>query len=152
MKKIVSLLLIVLVIVFACGCGGVKIEDENGADNFELATITKDNIIKMDLGASSYGENTSGSSSYTKFSGDDFSGVAEIYNESYSKSDIIIDLIDYEIKGGNFKLVAVCDDEIIHEFVPTDKADVVTLEDVSGNLSLRIAGESAEFTFMIDVW
>lgn len=151
MKKIFSLLLVVLMVIFASGCG-VQIEDTNGADNYDIVTLTEENIIKMNVGASSYSESTSGSSAYTKYSGKTFSGVAEIYSSTYFKSDIIIDIVDYKIKAGNFKLVAVCDDEIIHTFEPTDVADIVTLEDINGTLSIRMVGESAEFEFKMDIW
>lgn len=151
MKKLISMLLIALMVVCVCGCG-VTIEDNNGADNYELATLTEDNIIKMDTGASSYKSSTSGNSSYTKYSSKDFSGVEEIYTSTYTNSDVIIDLVDYKIDGGNFKLVVVCDDEIIHTFEPTDTADICTLKDISGALSVRMAGESAAFEFKIDIW
>ena len=36
MKKLISMLLIALMVVCVCGCG-VTIEDNNGADNYELA-------------------------------------------------------------------------------------------------------------------
>lgn len=151
MKKILLTLMISLMIVFLCGCGP-NFEDTNGDNDISLATITEENIIKMDLGASDYKESTSSASDYKKFSSENFSGVCEIFSETYIKSDVIVDIVDFDVNSGNFKLVAVCDDKIIHEFEPGDKGNVVTLEDVDGGFSIRMAGESADFEFRIDVW
>lgn len=51
------------------------------------------------------------------------------------------------VEEGNFRMVLVVDDEIVHEFALNELTQTYVLEDVSGYVALRIAGESANFTF-----
>ena len=52
MKKALCLLAAVLLCFGVSGCGGEGYEDTNGADDFTLETITDENIINLDVGAS----------------------------------------------------------------------------------------------------
>ncbi len=127
------------------------IEDTNGADNYALTTITDENIINMDMG--SLGGPKKSTSVLTgdaiEFSGDKFTGVAEIlYDNFIGTSDFDLSLTNFEITGGNFRMVIVHDDKIVAELTPDMFVDY-RLEDVTGTVSLRIAGESASFKFYI---
>ena len=130
--------------------GGIEhIEDTNGATNYALQTITPQQIVDMSTGSIG-GPNITRSSllgSTVEFSAKKFTGVAEIlYDNFLLPSDFEINLTGYEIYGGNFQLVVVHDDQIVATLEPGLFVDY-RLEDVTGHVALRIAGESASFTF-----
>ena len=60
MKKFFALLLTALLLLSCTACTSAKIEDTNGPDNFELNTITDQNILKLDLPSSGHGYKTGG--------------------------------------------------------------------------------------------
>jgi uncharacterized protein (AIM24 family) len=112
----------------------------------------------MDDGEAPTAENTSGGGASKsiiggdvyEFSAEKFTGVYEIlYDNYFGPSDFELNLTNYEIRGGNFRLVVVHNDEIVAELEPDMFVDYL-LEDVTGTVSLRIAGESASFKFYID--
>ena len=152
-KLISSIIFVVMVgagIFFFLSSDVEHIEDTNGADNYELTTITDQNIIKMDIGALGSSRSKSIlSGDLVKFSSKKFTGVEEImYNNYIGKSDVYFQLLNYEITGGNFKLVVVLNDEIIDEIEPGMIVDY-RLDDIKGTFSLRIVGESASYKFGI---
>ena len=55
------------------------------------------------------------------------------------------------VTSGNFKLVAVNNDQIIHEFDLDAFNEDFWFEDLTGSFAIRVAGESAAFEFSIDV-
>lgn len=125
------------------------IEDTNGADDFSLQTITEENIIKLDFGA--VGGPTISRSSFwneiVEFSADKYTGVTEIlYDNFIGTSDFEVDISSFEVYGGNFQMVVVHNDEIVATLEP-DTFVNYRLEDITGYVSLRIAGESASFGF-----
>ena len=126
------------------------IEDTNGPDNYSLTTITDQNIIKRDMGATGLSRSKSLLTGDTHtFSSDKFTGVEEImYNNYILNSSDYFTIYNYEIKEGNMKMVVVLDDEIIAELEPGMVVEY-DFKDVNGTLSLRIAGESAAFRFDI---
>ena len=129
--------------------GTDHIEDTNGSENFSLQTIANQDIVDMSTG--SIGGPTISRSMLTgdtvEFSAEKFTGVYEIlYDNFIGKSDFEVDLTAYEIYGGNFKLVVVHNDEIVAVLEPGLFVNY-RLEDITGYVSLRIAGESASFSF-----
>lgn len=152
-KKILTGLgALVLVVVAAAWImldGTDHIEDTNGPENFSLQTITDQNIIDSSTG--SIGGPTISRSILTgdtvEFSAEKFTGVYEVlYDNFFLPSDFEVNLTAYEIYGGNFKLVVVHNDSIVAVLEPDLFVDY-RLEDVTGYVSLRIAGESASFRF-----
>lgn len=130
------------------------IEDTNGEDNFELQTITEQQIVDMSIG--SVGGPKISKSILTgdtvEFSAQKFTGVYEIlYDNFIGKSDFEINLTGYEIYGGNFKLVVVHNEQIVAVLEPGLFVDY-RLEDIKGYVSLRIVGESASFAFSMSQW
>ena len=123
------------------------IEDTNGADNYSLQTITDDNITKMDLGALNLNESTDNISNTTTYSSNKFTGVSEIYGENIIGNRFEITINHARVDSGNFKIVLLEDDEIVHEFKLNELTQTYVLENPSGYISLRIAGESADFMF-----
>ena len=146
MKRIFALLLTLALALSLTACGSVKIEDTNGPDNFALNTITDQNILNLDLPSGGYGTKTSGLLSKTvTHSGKDFSGVVEVLWTDMIAGDFVLDLMDYTVTGGNFRMVVVNEDRIIADIEPGTTQ--ILLEGVKGRVALRIAGESAAYSF-----
>ena len=153
-EKTKKILLIIGAVALIAVCGfwflsdGLEhIDDTNGADNFALQTITDDNIINLDTGALNLKESTDAISNTTTYSSDKFTGVAEIYGINYVGNRFDITINHARVDSGNFKIVLLEDDRIVHEFKLNELSQSFTLENPSGYISLRIAGESADFLF-----
>jgi len=147
---IAAAIVIVAVVAVWFILGGTEhIEDTNGPDNYALQTITDENIIKMDMGATG-GPKISKNiiqGDTVEFSAEKFTGVYEVlYDNFIGKSDFVLDMTGFSVTGGNFKMVVIHDDKIVATLEPDMFVDYC-LEDVTGTVSLRIAGESASFTF-----
>ncbi len=154
MDKLKKILVPVLVVIFVAVCGiwmfssdVEHIEDTNGADNYSLQQITDSNIINMDIGALNYSESTDNITNTTTHYSDKFTGVAEIYRTNIKANRFDITVNHAQVNSGNFKLVLVHNDEIVHEFTLNELVQSYTLENPDGTVSLRIAGESADFMF-----
>ena len=146
MKRIFALLLTLALALSLTACGSVKIEDTYGPDNVALNTITDQNILTLDQPSGGYGTKTSGLLSKTvTHSGKDFSGVVEVLWTDMIAGDFVLDLMDFTVTGGNFRMVVVNEDRIIADIEPGTTQ--ILLEGVKGRVALRIAGESAAYSF-----
>jgi len=151
MRKITLVLLLTLIL---SGCG-TKYEDTNGNDDYTLQTITDENIIKLETGASGlkYTENHLGEiiASY-EYSSKNFNGVEQIYLTNFVlPSDIEIYIGHMNVKKGNFRLVVINEEKIIFD-IPLDAfGDTFRFENLTGSFSVHVAGESAAFEFYIDI-
>ena len=123
------------------------IEDTNGADNYSLQQITDDNIIKKDIGALNLSETRDVLSNMPVYSSEKFTGVSEIYMTNIIGNRFDITVYNMVVNAGNFKIVLVHNDEIIHEFKLNELTETYTLKNPEGTVALRIAGESADFEF-----
>ena len=72
------------------------------------------------------------------------SGVLELY-EDRLKNETLDITVSCEITKGNARLVLIVDGEIVHDFDLNGADQSLVLENVSGNVSLKIAGESAGY-------
>ncbi len=123
------------------------IEDTNGEENFELQTITDEDIAKIEMGSLNVTTSTNSITNMTEISSSKFTGVYEVlYTNLIGKSDFLLNIYDFQINGGNFKMVVVHNGKIIHTLTPENSEEYL-LEDVNGTVSLVIAGESADFSF-----
>ncbi|MBQ8015553.1 MAG: hypothetical protein IJ264_05140 [Clostridia bacterium] len=153
-KKIIAIVgAVVLVIVCAVwflGSDLEHIEDTNGAENFALQTITDDNIIKRDVGAMGLEKSTDAISNTTTYSSEKFTGVEEIYSNNIWGNRLEITINHARVDSGNFKIVLLEGEKIVHEFALNELTHSYVLENPNGYISLRIAGESADF--MLDYY
>ena len=156
-KKLKDLVILVLAAAFvAVACiwifsdGLEHIEDTNGPDNYNLTTITDENIINRDIGSRNMSMSSGLFDDGITFSSDKFTGVYEVFLTNFiAPSDLLLELDNYHITEGNFKMVIVCNDEIIFTFEPGMFSECY-LQGLTGTVALRIAGESAAFTFHMD--
>ena len=127
------------------------IEDMNGPNDYSLNTITEEDIIKQDIPASGFKKSKGFFSDGIKFSAKEFSGVCEImYTHMLFDSDFELDVNNLEINSGNF-IIAVVNDGKIAAVIDAENPSC-SLTDVNGDLSVVIAGESAEFSFQLPGW
>ena len=132
------------------------IEDTNGPEDFSLVTITDENIINLDMGARNSMtvrekgvklggiKINKGFEIYSK----KFTGVTEVMYQNYIfASGVVFELEYLKVESGNFKMVLVYEDEIIQVIEPSDEPIRIELGELRGTLSLRIAGESAAYSF-----
>ena len=148
-KLFVPIILVVVIIagVMLFNSDLEHIEDTNGAENFELQTITDEDIAKIEMGSLNVGTSKNSITNMTEISSSKFTGVYEVlYTNLIGKSDFLLNIYDFQINSGNFKMVVVHDGEIVHTITP-ENAEEFLLEDISGTVSLVIAGESADFSF-----
>ena len=135
------------------------IPDTNGPDDYSLAVITDENIINRDMGA--VNPATVKRTNLTvggldldptvKISSKDFSGVYQVLHTNYIyPSDLTVYLMHLKVNSGNFKMAVVLDDKIVGVIEPSDESIEFILEDIGGDFSLVIAGESAEYEF--EMW
>ena len=75
----------------------------------------------------------------------DYSGVTEILSTNLIAGTFAVDLMDFTVTGGNFRMVVVNEDRIIADIEPGTQQ--ILLEGVKGRVALRIAGESAAYSF-----
>lgn len=127
------------------------IEDTNGADNYWLQEITDDNIIKLDIGAKNLSETHSVLSSLPEYSSKKFTGVSELYQTNIIGNRFDITIYNLWVESGNLKVVLLHNDEIVHEFKLNELSQTYTLKNPKGTVSLRVAGESADFTMSYDL-
>ncbi|MBR3976143.1 MAG: hypothetical protein IKJ88_09830 [Clostridia bacterium] len=127
------------------------IEDTNGEDVYILQKINDYNIIDMDIGALNVVQSNELFNNLPTYKSDKFTGVYEIFHENLIANRFDITLYNTTVNSGNFRIVLVYNDEIVHEFKLNELMQSYTLEDVKGTVSLRIAGESADFKFSYDL-
>lgn len=128
------------------------IEDANGPDNYALVTITDENIIKQDMGSMNVKRSSGILNDGITFSSNKFSGVYEVFSTNFLfDSDFTMDLTNFYVNGGNFRMALVNEGKIVATVEP-DMFASVELHDLNGSFSLVIAGESADFEFTLDGW
>lgn len=146
-------LLMAVVLVAVCAVwfltdGVEHIDDTNGPEDSALAVITDGDIIAADWGAVGLTRSTDAISGTVRFHSDRFSGVREImWTDVLFSTGTTLQIIDFQVNAGNFKMAVVNDGEIIRVISPGE--DLIDLGSVEGRLSLVIAGESADFSFRL---
>lgn len=151
MKKLISavfaIVLIVIAVFWFSGDDLNHIEDTNGASNYSLQTITDENIRNLDIGALNIVKHDNLIGETVTYQSDCFTGVYELFRENIVTNHFEITINHAQVNAGNFKMVLCIDDEIVHTFALNELTQTFILEDVAGTVSLRIAGESADFMF-----
>lgn len=146
---ILGIAVLVVCIIWFINDDFTHIEDTNGADNYSLQTITDEDIVKREMASMGAGTKTDSLTNTETHFSNKFSGVTAIYTDNiiFSSGEITFTVNHAEVTKGNFKIVLVVDDEIVHEFKLNELTQSFTLEDVKGEIALVIAGESAAYSF-----
>ena len=143
MKRLLAVLLTALLLLGCTACASAEIEDTNGPEDSSLAVITEENILKLDLPSGGYGVRTN--SNRVTCYGKGFSGVTEILSTNLLAGTFEVNLMDFTVSGGNFRMVVVHDDKILMDVAPG--TEQIRLDGLKGYISLRVAGESADYSF-----
>ena len=154
MNKIFKILICLYLCVFLFACGE-EYADTNGADNYTLQTITDSNIINLELGASGLGykeQNIAGVVFSNEYYSKNFNGVERIYNTNFIlPSDVMIYIGYLTVDSGNFRMVIVNDDKIIYDVESGTFNEMLRFDNLKGNFSIHLAGESADFELNLEV-
>lgn len=141
-------------VVVVCGIwfltdGAEHIEDTNGPDNDALTTITDQDIIDREMGCLGLEKTTNNLTRTVKFHSGKFTGIYEVmWTDVLFSTGQSIEVLDFEVNAGNFKMVVLHEGEIAAVIEP-DALATADLGEIKGNVSLVIAGESADFSFRI---
>ena len=148
-KRLYGILAVVVVVVCLVSfltSGLEHIEDTNGDGDRSLTMITDQDIIERKMGSMGLRKSTNNLNNTICFSSNKFTGVYEImWTNVIFSSGLRIDWMNYEVNAGNFKMVVLVDGQIAAVAEPG--VDCVELGEVKGDVSLVIAGESANFSF-----
>jgi len=150
MNKWIFLFVSVFIILSLSSCGVTTYQDTNGPSDYSLQTLTEEDIIRgaktSKILSSSITLNNK-----TVCKAKTMSGVEELYKTNL-KNETLCLTISSEITKGNARLVIVFNDEIIHDFALHMSDQIFTLEDVTGTVSLKLAGESTgyEITYLVE--
>ncbi len=144
---VVAVVIIIVTIIWFMQSDIKHIEDTNGTDNYVLQQITDTNIINRDIGAMGLEISKNSLSNVTTYSSKKFTGVEEIYGNNIWGNRFEVTINHARVDSGNFRIVLLEDDKIVHEFKLNELTQTYVLENPSGYISLRIAGESADFQF-----
>ena len=144
MKKRLFTSLLLFLSLSLSGCS--HIEDNNGLNNYELQTITTDDIINgtnhIEFVSKSWNSDINGIRT-SQLSIKKFSGVKEIHS-TYLTNESITYYISNEVYEGNFLICIVNNDKIV-ETIKANETKTITLNEIKGKCILKIAGESANF-------
>ena len=145
--KILAALMILVMTMGLLGCAPDQIEDSNGPEDYSLTTITDQQIIDCNMGSSSITMKTGLFDGMVEFAAEQFTGVYEIvYNDYLYAPEVWLQLYDFTVTAGNFKMCVIHEDQIVAVLEPGDLVEY-RLEDAAGKVRLVIAGESATFHF-----
>lgn len=145
---IFGLILVICLGLVACG----QIEDTNGEQDYSLATITEEQLVKGTNSSSKVGFlHTQINDSHT-FKVNKFSGVEAIESVRATESTkSIIFLVESTRKSGNLFVYVRCDSQIVGEFEIGARDDLVIENPAPGKYELCVAGESASYELSVTI-
>ena len=145
---IFGLILAMCLGLVACG----QIEDTNGEQDYSLATITEEQLVKGTNSSSKVGFlHTQINNSHT-FKVNKFSGVEAIESVRATESTKSITfLVECTRKSGNLYVYVRCDGQIVGEFEIGAKDDLVIENPAPGKYELCVAGESASYELSVTI-
>ena len=145
---IIGLILAMCLGLVACG----QIEDTNGEDDYSLATITEEQLVKGTNSSSKVGFlHTQINDSHT-FKVNKFSGVEAIESVRATESTKSITfLVECTRNSGNLYVYVRCDGQIVGDFEIGTKDDLVIENPAPGKYELCVAGESASYELNLTI-
>ncbi len=145
---IFGLILAMCLGLVACG----QIEDTNGQDDYSLATITEEELVKGTNSSSKVGFlHTQINDSHT-FKVSKFSGVEAIESvRATENTKSITFLVESTRTSGNLYVYVRCDDQIVGEFEIGARDDLVIESPAPGKYELCVAGESASYELSVTI-
>ena len=145
---IIGLILAMCLGLVACG----QIEDTNGEQDYSLATITEEQLVKGTNSSSKVGFlHTQINNSHT-FKVNKFSGVEAIESVRATESTKSITfLVESTRNSGNLYVYVRCDGQIVGDLEIGTKDDLVIENPAPGKYELCVAGESASYELSVTI-
>lgn len=143
MKKYICIILILSVLMSFAGCHISALEDSNGESDFTLQTITEQDILEG-MSTTTFMSSSVTLHNTTTYKAKTMSGVKELLSVTLDNEPLDM-VVSCEITNGNARLVLVVNDEIVHDFALNERNQRFSLEMVSGEVSLKLAGESCGY-------
>ena len=143
MKRLFCAFFALLLLLSLAGCMMKSYEDTNGEDNFSLQSLTDQDIIH---GTNTSTVMTSSVTVHTRTTckAKTITGVKELFMQKMQNETLDI-VVSCQITQGNARLVLLVDDKIVHDFALHEENQHFTLENVTGKVRLKLAGERAGY-------
>ena len=129
------------------------IEDSNGERDTSIVTITDEEIINHSYGSRGMTRSESNFNiagwkiGGVRFHSKKFTGVDPLLQQNIIFStEICLNIYNYNIESGNFRLYVVNDDKII-DIIKPSKETSHYYENIKGTFTVIAVGESANFEF-----
>ena len=137
---------IIALIFFFPSIGSTKdYKDTNGEDNYSLCKITDEDIIEgIDSSTLNIVTFDEAKNEYW-YLGKFFNGSTTLGTANDLTSDNTIVIQQFSVTKGNTRLLILADDKIVHDFTPNESNQEYSLNNLQGDISLVVAGESANF-------
>ncbi len=145
---IFGLILAMCLGLVACG----QIEDTNGEDDYSLATITEEQLVKGTNSSSKVGFLHTQINDTHTFKVNKFSGVEVLESIRATESTKSITfLVECTRNSGNLYVYVRCDGQIVGDFEIGTKDDLVIENPAPGKYELCVAGESASYELSVTI-
>lgn len=144
---IIFAVLVVAAIAFfpTIGSNVKEYKDTNGENDFSLCKITDEDIIEgMDSSTLNIVTFDEEQNEYW-YLGKYFNGSTSLSTGTPLTKNNTINIQKFSVTKGNARLLILADNTIVHDFSPNESNQELSLNNLQGDISLVVAGESANF-------
>lgn len=151
---IIFAVLVVAAIAFfpTIGSNVKEYKDTNGENDFSLCKITDEDIIEgMDSSTLNIVTFDEEQNEYW-YLGKYFNGSTSLSTGTPLTKNNTINIQKFSVTKGNARLLILADNTIVHDFIPNESNQEISLNNLQGDISLVIAGESTNFEVIFKVY
>ena len=151
---IIFAVLVVAAIAFfpTIGSNVKEYKDTNGENDFSLCKITDEDIIEgMDSSTLNIVTFDEEQNEYW-YLGKYFNGSTSLSTGTPLTKNNTINIQKFSVTKGNARLLILADNTIVHDFIPNESNQKLSLNNLQGDISLVIAGESTNFEVIFKVY
>ncbi len=151
---IIFAVLVVAAIAFfpTIGSNVKEYKDTNGENDFSLCKITDEDIIEgMDSSTLNIVTFDEKQNEYW-YLGKYFNGSTSLDTGTPLTKNNTINIQKFSVTKGNARLLILADNTIVHDFIPNESNQELSLNNLQGDISLVIAGESTNFEVIFKVY
>lgn len=151
---IIFAVLVVAAIAFfpTIGSNVKEYKDTNGENDFSLCKITDEDIIEgMDSSTLNIVTFDEEQNEYW-YLGKYFNGSTSLSTGTPLTKNNTINIQKFSVTKGNARLLILADNTIVHDFIPNESNQELSLNNLQGDISLIIAGESTNFEVIFKVY
>ena len=151
---IIFAVLVVAAIAFfpTIGSNVKEYKDTNGENDFSLCKITDEDIIEgMDSSTLNIVTFDEEQNEYW-YLGKYFNGSTSLSTGTPLMKNNTINIQKFSVTKGNARLLILADNTIVHDFSPNESNQELSLNNLQGDISLVIAGESTNFEVIFKVY